>query len=305
MLRALREARPEEVRPRDVLAHSAWGERLEVAAFCDREAALRATEFAKEGQRTWVLAAAGEVLASCETFRMQSRVGGSYGVTFGVASVFVEERLRGQGHASFMLAELTRRLRAEGAQACILYSEVGEHLYERVGFAGRPATTRAWTAHSSALRTGVAGAEVAALLGEADARPLPFRIRVTPAQIDWHFARTEFYRAHWGRQNPRTPALRAGRAWAILCPDHRNDRLALLDLEPGSEAETGAVIEGARAEAARLGLDEVTLEENPYNASSLPEGVRRPCDEGVPMIASFAPSLTASHWMDYTRAVWV
>lgn len=297
-------ATPEEARARDTLAWEAWGSRLTPAEFAAREETLRATAWSRRALRTWLLRDGAQTLASCETYRMQSRAGDRRGETFGIASVFVERHLRRRGLASELLRRVRARLREEGAQAAILYSEVGPALYERLGFVARPAATRAWPA-ADGPAADVEPIGVDPLLEAADRRPLPFRVSVSADQIDWHRARAAFYASAFGRPPAGAAALRRGAAWAILCPDHRNDRLVLLDLEPGSAEDTAAVVAEARREAARLGLREVTVQENPYNADRLPAGTSRPCDDGVPMILPLAEDVRPDGWRDYARAVWV
>lgn len=303
----LRLATPEECRARDRLTHEAWGSPLSVEEFCDREERLRATPWSRASLRSWLLARGSEVLASCETYRMESRIGAQRGWTFGIASVFVERALRGRGYAQKLLRQVGELLAAEGAQASILYSEVGPALYARLGWVARPAATRAWGARAGeglpAER--VDEAEVATLLAAADGRPLRYRVTMTLAQVDWHWERARIYRARLERPKRFAPGLRAGGAWAILYPDYRTHRLTLLELQPGTREETAAVVEGARREAASLGLREVTIQENPYNVEHLPEGGQRACDDGVPMIRVFEPQITSEEWRDFIRGVWV
>jgi predicted N-acetyltransferase YhbS len=303
----LRLATPEESRSRDALNFTAWGApQLSREQYLRREEFLRGTAWAGANLRSWVLVSDGEVVASCETYRMRSRAWGKDGVAQGVASVFVEDRLRRRGYAERMMRLLVERLRSEGAQASILFSEVGVTLYGRCGYLARPTTTRAWPAERATPRVQVLDSlALPVLLEEADRRALRFRIRASLEQLDWHFARAEYYRKVLGGLEPRARALRVGAAWAILCPNLRSRRLTLLELEPGSVTENMAVVEAAADEAARLDLEEVTVIENEFNAASLPPGVRRECDEGVPMILPLAPGLRAEEWRDVVRGVWV
>ncbi|HCF61983.1 MAG TPA: N-acetyltransferase, partial [Myxococcales bacterium] len=98
----------EQKRLRDPLAWEAWGEALTPAQFAVREERLRAHLWARQAMATWLLIdEEGRTLSSCETFRMRSRawIDGveSWGVTFAVASVLTEPRLRGRGFASRMM----------------------------------------------------------------------------------------------------------------------------------------------------------------------------------------------------------
>ena len=144
----LRPATAAEKHARNLLTAPVWGNRLTEAQYLAREAVLVATEFARRGMRTWVMeddTAPGIPLASCESLAMISVFDGTRGTSQGIASVFVEERLRGRGLAATMLGLLQDRFRTENAQASILFSEVGATIYERVGYMARPIRARTWT----------------------------------------------------------------------------------------------------------------------------------------------------------------
>jgi predicted N-acetyltransferase YhbS len=300
-------ATAEQARARDEVTYESWGRpQLALDEYLRREERLRLTAWSRFGLRPWVLVEDGEVVASCETYAMKSRVDAVGGATQGVASVFVEARLRGQRFASQMMKLLAERLRSEGAQASILFSEVGDDLYRRAGYVLRPNATLAWPAASRATKASrVRLSGLTALFERAERRPLAYRICLSVDQVEWHLARSEFYRALWKRPEPRCVALRVGEAWTVLCPNHRFGRLTLLDFEPGTADETAAVIAAAADEAAYLELSEVTLVENPHNEGKLSPGIRRECDEGLPMILPLAQGLRAEHWTDYARGVWI
>ena len=138
------EATPTEKRARDELAHAAWGDRLTIAEFIEREERLRATPFARASMKTWLLVEGGDPrrrpLASLETFMVPCRHGMRAGRAFEVASVFTEPALRGRGHASRLLRLVAEAcVRSPGALAMTLYSDVGARLYERCGYVARPA----------------------------------------------------------------------------------------------------------------------------------------------------------------------
>src|SRR2546429_2590439 len=85
----------------DRLTYQAWGTRLDPAQYLEREARLRAHPWSQQALTSWLLLSdGGELLSSCETYRMDSFAAGAPGATFGVASVFTEPRLRGHGHGS-------------------------------------------------------------------------------------------------------------------------------------------------------------------------------------------------------------
>ena len=103
---------------RDAVTYESWGQpQLTIDEYLRREEHLRMTAWSRSNLRPWVLLENGEVVASCETYAMDSRVGTTAGLTHGVASVFVERRFRGLRFASQMMRLLVQQLRTEGAHA--------------------------------------------------------------------------------------------------------------------------------------------------------------------------------------------
>lgn len=314
----VRPATAPEMHARNLLTAPVWGNRLTEAQYLAREAALNATEFAQRGMRTWVLeddAAPGVLLASCESHAMISVFDGSRGTSQGIASVFVEQRLRGRGLAATMLGLLQDRFRAEGAHASILFSEVGATIYERVGYAARPIRARTWTPVPGDV------AAIAKPLVRETAHPGPdwpghvsprvprFAIRPDRAHVEWHRARSSFY---WSVLAPErmNPDLLCGAEvdWAriLWTPDYRNDVLMVLlvgDATNGRAAEKAVLVEALRRATHALGLPRAELWESP--AVTLPggESIRR--DDELPMIAPYAPGLVPTDWVDYGRGCWV
>src|SRR5687767_3665727 len=100
-------APPEGAEARDRLTHAAWGGGLDEAQYLERERRLWRHPFSRAGLRRWVLRD-GEPAASCETYPVAAVLTGDRGreregAGVGVASVFVEERLRGRGYARALL----------------------------------------------------------------------------------------------------------------------------------------------------------------------------------------------------------
>jgi predicted N-acetyltransferase YhbS len=129
----LRLATDAEKVARDRVTFPEWGTRLSLEQYLEREAVLRAHPFSR-GMRTWLLLEGADVLASCETFDNVSCVGADPGVTWSIASVYVEERHRGRGHATKLMDLVAEEASRQGVQACVLFSDVGTRIYERSGF---------------------------------------------------------------------------------------------------------------------------------------------------------------------------
>lgn len=295
----LRPASDAEKIRRDRLTHAAWGQRLDPSAYGAREAGLRAHPWAKEVMTTWLwTGASGEILASCETFRMESRLGEQRGVAFGVASVFVEPALRGTGHCTAMMRALVERLRTEpGAQAAILFSDVGAPIYERAGFSARPAFETILPAAADAESApGLVHLDEAGARDAAAERADPggtFAVMPTAAQVDWHLERERLYARLLGLSRPRAWGARLGRGVAVWSGDLKNGRLDVLLLDAG-EGERSALLAEARRTAADAGLRDVVLWEGETGRAG-----------SLPMIAPLAVGLMPEDWTWIPRALWI
>ncbi len=312
-------ATDEEKRARDVLAHSAWGERLTVEGFVAREARLRAHPWARANMTTWLWREDdGRVLSSCETFRMSSWLRGAPGDSFGVASVFTEPALRGQGYAAQMMRALVAALRREEprAHASILFSDVGEALYERASYRAVPAYDRVWPQLPLPPGEGPAGREGAALLSESQiaealahlpSPSLPFLIWPEAGQLDWHLERERAYAELLGRPRPRAAGARVGNGCALWAADFKNARLAILLLHATTAEEALSLTRAARAVAREAGLGEVLLWETPqpFAWPEGPEGgVRQKRNGERPMLAPLAEEVRAEDGAYVPRALW-
>ena len=302
----LRLAAADEKLARDALTHSAWGQRLTVAQYLERERRLRSHAWAREAMRTWLLVDGG-VVASCETFAMNASLAGKPGVVEGVASVFVEDRLRGRGLASEMFRHLIERLRAEGAFASILYSDVGEALYSRLGYVSRPAFDRVFgSAAGNPAELGARIFDEHAIASELAAAPRPDdALLVWPSalQLDWHLERERAYAALLGKPRPRWHGAAAGNSRAFWCGDLKNDRLVILLLAAEPLEEATALIEAARRVAHQAELGQVVLWE--YAAPFELPGERVPRAESIPMICPLASGVAPGDWGQTTRATWI
>lgn len=313
---------------RDALTHPAWGDRLTLEHYLAREARLRAHRWSTAGMSTWLLEGDdGEVLASCESFRCDSWWRGERGVSFAIASVFTEERLRGRGYATTMMQALMQRLasgddapgRTAGpTHAVHLYSEVGPTIYERAGFVARPSFD--WVAPPSkgaiegvcdaALSEGAIGGAIEGAIDRAiDRAGAPgdaFVIWPSADQIDWHLERERFYAGALGRARPRCHGARVGDAMAVWAADFKIDRLRVLALVASGADAAAALYEAARRAAGEAGLAGVIAWEDEQNAGWFPgEPARRaPRPDALPMIRPVAPGLRAEDFRRVPRALW-
>lgn len=294
---------------RDRLTHAAWGQRLSLDDFRAREIRLRNHPWSRSGMTTWLwTGAGGEILSSCESFAMRSRFRGAWSVSFGIASVFTEVRLRGRGHALAMMEAVTAALRrrAPEAHGVILFSEVGATLYERAGFQPLHLHDRVLEARPAAgAARRIGEAEVPALLARMAPPDDPFVIWPTAEQIDWHLERARFYAERLGRTLP-TCGVELGEARALWCADFKNDRLAVLLATAPDEAAGAALLREAQGAAAAAGLAEVRVWETP--SLPLPATLGRRIsrdDDALPMLLPFAAGLDAGAWREVPRALWL
>lgn len=304
-------ATEEQKRARDRQAHAAWGAKLSVDGYVEREARLAAHPWARQELRTWFLVGDDEaLLASCETYRMDGWLGGERGDVWGVASVFTEEALRGRGHATALIDRLLERAREAGIVASILYSDVGARQYERSGYRARPAADLLFAPLAGDPADGVD-----ALLAES-ATPAPapkvppgedFIVWPTAAQLDWHVERTRSYAALLARPTLPWLGARAGAGeirWAV---DWKSDSLKIVLLATADGGEAAALVRAARRTAAALALREVRLwaQPWPFDVDQALGGTRVARPDSLPMLAPLTPSLAAESWRQIPRAVWV
>ncbi|XXF76908.1 N-acetyltransferase [Myxococcaceae bacterium GXIMD 01537] len=291
---------------RDLLTYSAWGQTLTPEGYALREQRLRAHPWSVAEMKTWLLLGdGGEVLASCETFRTDSFLrapdgGLSPGDSYGVASVFTEERLRGRGHATRLMdlvaAELERG--SPRAHAALLYSDVGAAIYARSGYRA----LLAWDWHLPPGE-GAPGEGVDALLGEADVpaalarmrRPeAPFYLWPHAAQVDWHVERERIYAQALGRPRPEAQGATVGDSTALWAMTAKDGELKVLLLDARSAGDARALASTARRVARRAGLSRVVIWEEPATAgwlAGLPGAARVAREGALPMVRSLRPGL--------------
>jgi hypothetical protein len=304
----LRKADDAEKEARDRLCHPVWGDRLTLDEFLARERGLRALPFARDRMSSWLCEEGGQVVASCESFRMRSFAAGAPGVSYGIASVFTEAVLRGRGHASRMmelvLAELARD---PEAQAVILFSEVGASIYQRCGFVARPVRELVVTSEP-----GDAAAGVDALLGVADlgatlaAAPVPddpFVVWPTVEQLGWHLERERFYAQVLRRPRPAAVGARAGGSSIVWTAERKRERLVVQLLSTRSARDTAALLTAARRVAHQAGLAEVRLWAAP-RPEGAPAGTEVDAAD-LPMVRPLRDGIGVDGWRHLPHAVWM
>lgn len=137
------------------LTSSEWKDALSLSLYLEESAYLTTIPLARDGGMTlWILVDKNlpkdhrTILCSCKTFRKRSLVSDANGsvtetIIHGVASVFCDPAYRCRGYATRMMRELAKVLRgwqveSESCVGSILYSDIGERLYSRVGWHSSP-----------------------------------------------------------------------------------------------------------------------------------------------------------------------
>lgn len=296
------------------LHHQAWGDGFELPLYLRREAALAENEAIAAGLTAWLLVdAAGDVLASCETYASEAWTVGSEGHVHRepmqtVASVLVEPRLRGRGYAMALMQQLRDVQRAAGLAVSTLYSDVGPQLYRRSGYMLHPAVeswrqvdaTASWPSGTAPLGLGdvadllaTDGAQLPAWLGGSTAPAVAEVPRVD--RVVWFNVRSQ-YRA-WARG--QTPPTAVGAAadeagWCLWTSDAAEPLLHVLLWRPFGADGARRLTEACLAHAAQLGLREVVWWDadrdtglDPYRRPLLqPNGTqRRSRVSSLPMLA--------------------
>jgi len=313
-------ATPTECIERDKLTYLAWGATLTESLFLKREERLRAHTWAKQNMKTWVLASStgNQILSSFETFKMKSSVNGMPGHSYGIASVFTEERFRGNGYASQVLQEAFTQIEQDDshAQSYLLFSEVGPKIYERLGFSLCPShkfvfKPEQMNPNKSRLRITAELDDVRQLLDEHKSEP--FTIRPTIEQLDWHWERSRVYAELLDRPPQSFFALHlfGSKSMSTWMADYKNNTFRALTFIAENPQDAKAMIEYAQSEALRLELDDVRVWQTPETRflEKVAHGKNVFRDDALAMIR-FAPlvkgasSLSLDH-ITIPRALWI
>ena len=311
---ALEKAGVHQRRERDRATFEAWGGPLPVERYLAAEARLRAHAWSQSASSLWLLrSVGGQVVCSCETYRMGSRFLGAPGHTYGIASVYTDPPHRRQGHTTALLTELGRALLAEDPQAhaMVLFSDVPARVYEPAGFVSRPAANLVYPA----LRGDPAG-EVDQLLDEAQApgalAGIPpggvrFVLGPVPAQVAWHLERERICAQCLGRPRPHAWGARAGAGAALWTADYARGHLQLLALHASGPPEAAALLACAQRTAGAAGLGRAVLWRTPGAEPGAPAARedRALRLDSIPMIRPLASGVRPDDWTWIPRAVWV
>jgi len=275
---------------RDRLTHQAWGDRLTAAQYLDRERTLRQTDHARLAMHSWVLRLEnGVVAASCETYRLALHPGGAVEV---IASVFVDRPLRGVGMASRLLELLVENRREAGIDALLLFSEVGESIYERAGFRRLPGPMRHVVARPCAVPSSVRRLTPDALPSVCDQRAHwregRIDVALSDALLGWHRARSAFYAQALGRDDSAVIGVASDEAALLWAVDHKAGLLRLLEASGAPGGALEPLLLAAGDEAATLGLSGAELWDDDHSLT-LTGGAAHEREDDLAMGLAFTP----------------
>ena len=116
-----------------------WNEGLTRDAYARWNAAQLRTRWGADHLRRFALLDGhGRWVASVKRYLWPIRLDGVDSVMCGVGAVFTRPQERGHGYAGTIIEGLIEQSRGEGAVIAGLFSEIGEHFYERLRFRTAP-----------------------------------------------------------------------------------------------------------------------------------------------------------------------
>jgi hypothetical protein len=239
------------------------------------------------------------------------------GVSFEIASVFTEPRLRGSGYASQLLEAVAARM-AENprAQALTLYSDVDSSVYTRSGFNALPSFDWVFAARRAKVPEVSrcdGEAYVAQMLAQHPARGR-FALHADAAQVDWHRARERIYAQLLDLPTVAHGVLRCAEGHALLAGDVKNARLVILRLCAERVSTAEQLLRAAADEAHRAALPEVVMWAAPYGGDEIEAeaaqaigAIQTARSGSVPMLRALpgSPRIVARSWTEIPRLSWV
>ena len=118
--------------------HAIWHDGLTRPAYSRLYAAHVATPWGQRRLTRWALADGGHVLASAKVYLFDATFDRRPIHVAGVGAVFTQPEHRGRGAARELMTRLLDKLAGEGADAALLFSEIGPDYYARLGFTPVP-----------------------------------------------------------------------------------------------------------------------------------------------------------------------
>ena len=118
--------------------HTIWHDGLTRPAYSRLYAAHVAAPWGRRQLTRWALVNRGDVLASAKMYMLDAALDGRPISIAGFGAVFTQPAHRGRGAARELMMRLLDKVAAEGADAALLFSEIGAEYYARLGFSAVP-----------------------------------------------------------------------------------------------------------------------------------------------------------------------
>lgn len=304
---------------RDRLTFEAWGAPVSLAQYLERERRLIGTPWGKL-RRTWLLENGGEVVASCESFPMRIWVNGKERQALGLASVYTEPKFRSNGYASELLNRVAPELVRlyPDAMGWLGFSEVGEKIYQRVGFQTRVGQEFFWRPEeldqSTDLKVvGLSRSEILSLLSSdlihtelLSGRKAGFW--PDRNQIEWRMNREDFYAGVFKKTPPSFGGARVGSSFTIWYFEYKHGNVQFLLQNFANEEEMNALLSFASRIAAEAGFGEVALwDDGSWDATSeiARKLQRRFLDDTIPIFHPLESGLSISDIQIIPNGSWL
>lgn len=116
-------------------SHPIWCDGLTPQAYAQFNAAqLRTPWGARHLARCAMVDDGGRLLTSAKRYQLRVMIDGRPVNAVGIGAVFTPASQRGQGYAPAIIARILEAAQREGAELALLFTEIGTHYYERLGF---------------------------------------------------------------------------------------------------------------------------------------------------------------------------
>lgn len=291
-------ATAEEQKARDALTASIWGGGLTQSQFLERELRLRTHRWAANTLTTFLWKSdRGEVLASCESFLDEARVGQRVGTASTIASVFTEPSLRGKGHAANLLRAVTARL--SSSFAVTLFSEIGTDYYHRLGFWPVPAFDTFFPPRADAPRVEWLDELPSPRHPPGDDHTL--RLTLSSDRLDWHLERERLYTTALGRKPLEHHGARVGDSTITWTAYWKTNELQVLSLDVRDAADLPSLLHAASYAAHLAELPTVRVWET-VDLTAVAGGRRAPRTDEVAMYLPLRAGVHA--WTMIDRGLW-
>lgn len=327
---------------RDHLTFEAWGERLSLEQFLQREQTLREMPWCKKFLTTWILEdERHQPLSSCETYESSSFLANQgaskslikKGKSLGIASVYTAPQFQKQGHAAKMISLLTDKIKTspENYHSIFLYSEIGAKYYEKLGF--QLVESKEWVLTAQEQDANFQETDESRLprwitRGEFNQHPQIFLERPRPLkystqfciwpeaeQIQWHFKRQDLYQQFLKQAVSDKVGAQTNQSRVIWMADYKHDTLRILLIHAENADDAKDLLLAARKHAQSLDLHEVRSWTHPLNERKNEPWVKNNLfwesfketerNDSLAMIYPLSPGLQASHWGGIMRSIWV